>query len=159
MAFVLLCNDFKANDALPPKFTCAGEGHSPPLWWNDAPKTAVSFTVMLVDVEAPGGAFTHWVLFDLPSLTRRLSSGVPAIEILPQLGRAHQAKSDATGKVGYAAPCPPAGAPHRYAFRIFALDRMLALPPSAAAKSADVKKAMQGHVVGSAELLVSVARK
>ncbi|MEP6689665.1 MAG: YbhB/YbcL family Raf kinase inhibitor-like protein [Gemmatimonadaceae bacterium] len=120
---------------------------------------AVSFTVMLVDIEAAGGALTHWVLFDLPSMTRRLSTGVPAIETLPQLARARHAKTDASGKVGYAAPCPPPGPPHRYAFRIFALDRTLSLPTTAPAKPADVKKAMQGHIVGSAELLVSVVRK
>src|SRR5689334_19059963 len=113
MAFALLCNDFKSGDALPSQFTCDGKSGSPPLWWNDPPKATVCFVLMLVDTDMPGGNWTHWVLYDLPKLTRRLPSGVPATEILPQLGRARQAKNEVEGKVGYSAPCTKGT--HRFA--------------------------------------------
>ncbi|MDQ6828469.1 MAG: YbhB/YbcL family Raf kinase inhibitor-like protein [Gemmatimonadota bacterium] len=158
MAFVLLCNDFKTGDAIPKQYTCDGANQSPPLWWNDSPKGAVSFGLLFVDLDAPGGNLIHWVLFDLPSMTRRLPSGMPGIEVLPQLGRARQTKNDVNAKIGYTGPCPPKGSSHKYVFKLVALDQTLGIA-GAAAKPADVTKAMQGHILGSAELLCTYARK
>jgi phosphatidylethanolamine-binding protein (PEBP) family uncharacterized protein len=31
-------------------------------------------------------------------------------------------------RIGYGGPCPPAGAPHHYVFRIYALDRNVGPP-------------------------------
>ncbi len=158
MAFALLCNDFKNGDVVPKQYTCDGANQSPPLWWNDSPKGAVSFALLFVDLDAPGGSLIHWLLYDLPSPTRRLPSGMPGIELLPQLGRARQTKNDVNGKVGYTGPCPPAGSSHKYVFKLVALGRILSMP-AATAKSSEVTKAMQGHILGSAELLCSYARK
>ena len=54
------------------------------------------------------------------------------------------------GKSGYDGPCPPSGT-HRYFFKLYALDTMLDLPPSA--KAGDIEKAMKGHILDKAELI------
>jgi len=60
------------------------------------------------------------------------------------------------GEIGYAGPCPPPGKPHRYYFRIFGLDRMLDLREGASA--ADLRKAMQGHVLQVGEAVATYGR-
>jgi hypothetical protein len=42
--------------------------------------------------------------------------------------------------------------PHRYFFRLFALDAELPLPPGA--RRDEVRQACAGHIVGTAELVV-----
>ena len=53
-------------------------------------------------------------------------------------------------RTGYGGPCPPIGR-HRYFFKLYALDTML--PDLAKPSKADLLKAMEGHVVGQAELV------
>jgi Raf kinase inhibitor-like YbhB/YbcL family protein len=50
---------------------------------------------------------------------------------------------------GYGGPCPPTGS-HHYHFTLSALD-VPTLGLQAGATKADVEKAMQGHVIGTAE--------
>jgi Raf kinase inhibitor-like YbhB/YbcL family protein len=52
--------------------------------------------------------------------------------------------------IGYHGPCPPPGSPHRYSFRLYALDEKLGLAPEATKE--ELTKAMQGHVLAQAEL-------
>ena len=54
-------------------------------------------------------------------------------------------------KEGYGGPCPPPGKPHRYFFKLYALDSKLSLKGSST--KADVEKAMQGHILGQGELM------
>lgn len=59
-------------------------------------------------------------------------------------------------KIGYGGPCPPPGKAHRYFFKLYALDRMLNLKPGASKR--DVEQAMQGHILGEAELMGTYQR-
>jgi Raf kinase inhibitor-like YbhB/YbcL family protein len=54
------------------------------------------------------------------------------------------------GRIGYGGPCPPAGKPHRYIFKIFALDAVLDIKPAASRN--EVLKALENHIIGKAEL-------
>ena len=54
-------------------------------------------------------------------------------------------------RTGYHGPCPPPGKAHRYFFRLYALDAVLDLEPSAT--RFDLDKAMKGHVLAQAELM------
>jgi hypothetical protein len=105
------------------------------------------------DPDAPGRTFVHWVLYDLPPTTRQLPEGVPQEVTLTNGGV--QGKSD-FGRYGYGGPCPPSGT-HRYFFKLYALDKLLKLPPGA--KKADVVKAMEGHVLASPELMGRYSRR
>jgi hypothetical protein len=57
---------------------------------------------------------------------------------------------------GYGGPCPPLGRPHRYFFRLYALDTVLNLPAPVHRKEVDA--AMKGHVLAQAELMGTFGR-
>jgi Raf kinase inhibitor-like YbhB/YbcL family protein len=57
---------------------------------------------------------------------------------------------------GYGGPCPPPGGPHRYFFKLYALDITLNL--SAGATKAQVEEAMEGHILGKGELMGKYGR-
>jgi len=100
------------------------------------------------DPDAPSGTWVHWVVYDLPGITRSLPEDLPKQESLPTGGRQGMSSFE---KVGYGGPCPPPGNPHRYFFKLYALDAKLSLKPGASKST--LEKAMQGHVVSKAELM------
>jgi Raf kinase inhibitor-like YbhB/YbcL family protein len=137
----------------PKRNTCQGEDISPDLAWTDAPPAARSFALILDDPDAPSGTFTHWLLWDIPASTHELPQDLPRT---PQLtGGARQGRNG-FGKNGYNGPCPPPGTPHRYYFRLFALDTTLGVKAGAA--RGELERAMEGHVLGSGELMARFAR-
>ena len=155
MAFTLASPAFHDRSPIPEKFTCDGADVSPPLAMTDVPSGARSFALICDDPDAPGGTFVHWVLYNLPPHTRSLPEGVPALDALPDLGGARQGRNDFR-RVGYGGPCPPPGKPHRYEFRLYALDTALALKGTPA--KADVERAMEGHVLGTARFVGTYER-
>jgi len=146
MPFILSSKSFSKNATIPKKFTCDGADVSPELSWSDPPTGTISLAMIADDPDARVGTWTHWVLFDLPPETRDLSEAVPKIEQLPNGAR--QGRNDFP-KIGYNGPCPPPGKPHRYFFKLYALDTRLNL--KAGASKQEVERAMHGHVLGSAE--------
>lgn len=54
-------------------------------------------------------------------------------------------------RIGYGGPCPPAGKPHRYFFKLYALNAKLDL--TAGANRKELEKAMKGHVLAEGELM------
>jgi Raf kinase inhibitor-like YbhB/YbcL family protein len=139
---------FREGEAIPRPYTADGKDVSPPLRWADPPPGTKGFALVCDDPDAPGGAFVHWVLFNLPADRRELPEGVPAREELD--GGAKQGKND-FGKVGYGGPAPPPGAPHRYVFRLYALDTPLDL--AAGATQGQLIPAMRGHVLAEGQLM------
>ncbi|MBN1270611.1 MAG: YbhB/YbcL family Raf kinase inhibitor-like protein [Kiritimatiellae bacterium] len=136
---------FAMGAAIPPKYCCSQV--SPPLAWGDLPPGTQSIAVLCDDPDAPAGDWVHWVIFNLPADTTKLDEGVPKSAKLPN--GAVQGVND-YGRNGYDGPCPPPGARHRYAFKVFALDTRLALGPTA--EKSDLLKAIKGHVLAQGEL-------
>jgi Raf kinase inhibitor-like YbhB/YbcL family protein len=58
-------------------------------------------------------------------------------------------------RTGYGGPCPPIGR-HRYFHKLYALDTRLKLGRPT---KADVEKAMEGHVLGRAQLIGTYEKK
>ena len=139
---------FSAGETIPKKFTCDGPDVSPKLSWSEPPAKTQSFALIADDPDAPVGTWIHWVLFDLPADTKELAEGVAKLEQLPNGAR--QGRND-FGKIGYGGPCPPPGNPHRYFFKLYALDAKLNL--KAGSTKADVERAMKGHILAQAELI------
>jgi Raf kinase inhibitor-like YbhB/YbcL family protein len=153
MSFQLATTAFSAGGAIPRKFTCDGPDISPKLTWNDPPAKTQSFALIMDDPDAPVGTWVHWVIYDLLANTRELAEGVAKQEQLPNGAR--QGRND-FGKIGYGGPCPPPGKPHRYFFKLYALDAKLGL--KAGAIKADVERAIKGHILTQAELIGRYAR-
>ena len=139
---------FDPGGAIPKKFTCDAADISPALVWSESPAGTQSFALIVDDPDAPVGTWVHWVLYDLAAGVRELGEGVPGQEELP--GGARQGRNDFR-KIGYGGPCPPPGPPHRYFFKLYALDARLNLKPGA--RKADVEAAMKGHILAQGELM------
>ena len=151
LAFSLSSSAFAAGQSIPSLHTCEGEDVSPPLAWTAPPPGTRSLALIVDDPDAPDPAaprmvFAHWVLYGLPPVSGALAQGVPA-SALPAGTR--QGTNDFR-RAGYGGPCPPIGR-HRYFFKLFALD--VVLPDLGAATKAELERAMQGHVLATAELI------
>ncbi len=145
MPFILR-SVFENNGKIPKKYTCDGDDLSPPLSWEGVPGAA-SYVLIVDDPDAPAGVFTHWILYNVPSNLTSLPEGVPKGK---ETAYGLQGRND-FGDYGYGGPCPPRGKPHRYFFKLYALNSTLDLQPGA--RRSDVERAMRGHVIGEAQLV------
>ena len=140
---------FAPGAAIPARYTCSGADVSPPVSWSGAPGEAKSAALTVIDPDAPGRPFTHWVLFNIPAGTTDLPEGGP----LPS--GSVEGRND-FGSTGYRGPCPPPGSRHHYHLKVYALDTMLSLR-SGATESA-FEDAIKGHVLASGELVGTFKR-
>lgn len=147
MALTVSSSAFKEGDRIPAKYTCQGQDVSPPLAWGEPPAGTQSFALIVDDPDAPGGVFTHWVLFNIPPDSRNLPEAVPTQAELAS--GAKQGKND-FGRTGYGGPCPPPGRPHRYQFTLYALDQPLGLEGGTSKKQ--LLSAMEGHILAQGQL-------
>ncbi|MDW8326466.1 MAG: YbhB/YbcL family Raf kinase inhibitor-like protein [Anaerolineales bacterium] len=145
---------FTEGSPIPAQYTCDGRDVSPPLRWSGAPEGVRSFALIADDPDAPAGTWVHWVLYNLPANTIELPEGIPPTESVAGGGR--QGRND-FGRLGYGGPCPPRGKPHRYFFKLYALDTMLDLP--ARATKQDVERAMRGHILAEGQLMGTYQRR
>jgi len=155
-SFTLRSAAFADGASIPSQYTCDGPDRSPPLAWSGAPPATKAFALICDDPDAPAGTWVHWVLFHLPAALTGLPDNVAKTGTLKELGGAAQGNN--TGqKIGYSGPCPPPGKPHRYFFKLYALDAGLAL--RAGATKAQLEQAMQGHVLAQAQVVGTYGRK
>jgi Raf kinase inhibitor-like YbhB/YbcL family protein len=138
---------FQEGGNIPSKSTCDGSDTSPPLQITGVPSEAKSLVLIADDPDAPGGLFTHWLVWNIPPQTNSISEG--------SAPKGVHGTND-FGKPDYKGPCPPPGT-HRYSFKIYALDRELDL--RGGAKRSQLDAAMKGHVVAQGELVGRYARR
>lgn len=139
---------FRAGERIPADYACTGKNESPPLSWQGVPYGTRSITIICEDPDCSTGTFIHWILYNIPPGMKGLDRGVPKKPVLPD-GSAHGLND--FGKMEYGGPCPPPGKPHRYVFRVFALDAPLALRSPVTRKG--ITAAMTGHILGQGELV------
>lgn len=137
---------FQNNGSIPSRYTCDGQNLSPGLSWTDPPAGTGSYALIVDDPDAPMGLFVHWVVYNLPATARQLPEGVPGNDDVQ--GGGLQGVNDFP-QPGYGGPCPPPGKPHRYFFKLYALDTKLNL--QAGARKKDLEQAMKGHVLAEAQ--------
>ncbi|MDR3627243.1 MAG: YbhB/YbcL family Raf kinase inhibitor-like protein, partial [Ignavibacteriaceae bacterium] len=148
MALQLFSTAFKEGEFIPAKFSCEGTNISPQLHWSGIPKGVNSFAIIVDDPDAPGGDFVHWIIFNIPGNFIELHENVTPSRNIPDevmLG------TNDFGRIGYGGPCPPEGKPHRYAFKIYALDTILHHLETGATKQ-QLLDAMKGHILAEAQL-------
>lgn len=154
MAFKLESSAFADGQPIPERYTCDGEDVSPPLAWTDVPDDTSSLALVCDDPDAPIGTWVHWVLYNIPPGEPGLPAAVPAVEAMENSAR-HGWNS--WRRHGYGGPCPPGKKPHRYVFKLYALDTMLDF--KSGGKKKHLLKAMKGHILAEAQLMGTYTRK
>ena len=157
-AVITLTSSSVADGALPAKYTCDGAGISPALAWGTPPSGTQSYALITTDLDTPIRLLhrhpgVHWIIYALPATARELPEGVAP---QPQLADGTLQGKNAISNTGYAGPCPPGSASHRYAFTLYALDARPDLPPGAGER--ELVKALRGHVIGKGQLVASFHR-
>jgi hypothetical protein len=153
MPFELKTTASAAGGEIPKKHTCDGADVSPALNWNHAPAGTQSFALIADDPDAPVGTWTHWIIWNIPAQTTALPEGVP--KVVDSGDGARQGRNDFK-RIGYGGPCPPPGKPHRYFFRLYALDAKLDV--KAGAGRSELEQAMKEHVLAHTELMGTYRR-
>lgn len=142
MAMELTSPAFAPMGTIPRAHSCEGANLSPPLNWSGVPEGTMTLLLTCDDPDAPRGVFHHWAAYNIPATATGLDAG-------ERLGEA--ALNDFR-KPGYGGPCPPPGdRPHRYVFRLFALDTRLS--PASGARCPELATLAQGHELARAELI------
>ena len=140
---------FKEGENIPSKYTCDGVNISPQLRWNTVSAGVKSYAIIVEDPDAPGGDFTHWIIYNIPASVNELHENVTPSRNIPDevmLG------TNSFGRIGYGGPCPPPGKAHRYFFRSYALNTILHHLESGATKQ-QLLKAMEGHIIEQGHLM------
>lgn len=147
--FAISSSDIADDQPIGQAYTCDGADRSPQLSWPEAPPGTRSFALIMDDPDAPNGTFRHWAAFNIPPGTRAIAGGQSA---------GTEAVND-FGKSGYGGPCPPRGhGPHRYRFKLYALDvDRLSLP--AEAKVEQVEEQARRHQIAMAQITGTYERK
>jgi Raf kinase inhibitor-like YbhB/YbcL family protein len=147
MGFMLKSSAFEDGAMIPQKYSCEGDNVSPPLSWSGAPKGTKSLALICDDPDAATGTYVHWLLWNLPPDTLSLPEGAPPEIVLADV----QQGLESWPPAGYFGPCPPPGKPHRYFFKLYALDTELTLPVDA--EKVAIEQAMEGHILAQTQLM------
>lgn len=151
---VISTTAFEPGGYIPEKYTCDGLDISPQLSWSGAPESTESFALIVDDPDAPGGTFTHWVIYNISASRNELPEGVDADKIVKK--GCSQALNDFRA-AGYGGPCPPPGGPHHYHFKLYALNTVLDVPSHMTRRA--IEAAMKGHVLAETEIVGLYKRK
>jgi Raf kinase inhibitor-like YbhB/YbcL family protein len=99
------------GDTVPVRFTCDGDGVSPPLSWSGVPEDSAELRISVRDPDAPRGTFIHWLVNGIDPSSSGVDEGA-----VPAGGKV---ETNSFGETGYGGPCPPrGGGPHRYVFTV-----------------------------------------
>jgi Raf kinase inhibitor-like YbhB/YbcL family protein len=107
------------TSSIPRAFTCDGGGRQPTITWGPLGPSTAAVVVEMLDPDAPGGTFTHWLAYTTtrPAVVRFLGA--------PPHPQWIEGRND-FDVTGYGAPCPPAGSTHHYVVVVSALDHPIA---------------------------------
>lgn len=113
MTIVLTSPAFADGGAIPARYSRDGDDVPPPLRWTGIPAGTAELALVVVDHDAPRGAFVHWIVAGLDPTLDGIDDGVATRKV---------EGVNSWGEVGYGGPQPPRGdPPHRYVFTLYAL--------------------------------------
>jgi Raf kinase inhibitor-like YbhB/YbcL family protein len=152
MPFTITVHGFAPGEAIPKANTGEGGDASPQLDWSGEPEGTQAFVLIADDPDAPAGTWNHWLLWDIPAHVHTLAE-----KFRP--GAIGSSGTNDFRRTGYGGPYPPKGhGPHRYFFRLYAVDRpLLGVPPGS--RRADLDRALSGRVIGEAEYMGTYERR
>jgi len=134
------------GETIDARFTCDGDDLSPALTWEGVPEGVQELALAVEDPDAPGGTFTHWLVYGIDPGSGGLPEGA-----MPD----RQGEND-FGDTGYGGPCPPGGEEHRYVFRLLALHEPIRLEPGAKRRAFD--ETVVAYLLAEARLTAMYAR-
>ena len=142
---------------IPKKYTGEGEDLSPPLAWSNLPEGTEELALICDDPDAPTAEpWVHWVIYKIPADANGLPEGVAASRQLTEPAGAVQGENS-WPTIGYRGPMPPPGhGPHRYFFKLYALDTKLRVEPGASKE--ELLEKMSGHVLAQGQLMGTYER-
>jgi hypothetical protein len=143
----ITCPILQPNNFLPSKYTCDGEGMNPPLKIENIPEKAKSLALIMDDPDAPGGTFTHWLVWNIHPVISEIEENSVPLDAVEGMNSANQE--------GYTPPCPPSGT-HRYRFKLYALDQYLSLEKKISQN--DLENEIKKHLIDSTELVTQYQR-
>ncbi|NLS01036.1 YbhB/YbcL family Raf kinase inhibitor-like protein [Rhizobium sp. P38BS-XIX] len=147
MALILISKAFADAEPIPEKYALEGKNMFPPLAWGGAPEDTRSFALIVEDPDAPSGTFRHCGIANIPARWTSLAESIDT----SQEGALRFYQND-FGNARYDGPQPPDGdPPHRYIFRIAALDVPRLTLPEAVGVEAMWTQA-QKHTLAEASL-------
>ena len=144
--------NFTAGGMIPAKYSCDADKVNPQLDFAGVPASAKSLALIIDDPDVPktmipSGEFVHWIVWDLAPTTKGIAEADKSASTMGLNG---------TGKPGYYPMCPP-DKEHRYYFKLYALDKMLT--GAKITNKQELLAAMQGHIVGQAEVMARYPKK
>jgi len=102
------------------RYSCDGQAVSPPLVWSEGPEMTRAYGLVLTAVDDPTTVL--WAMADIPIGTRNLVEG-----LAPQ---GAVVSVNASGTLGYQAPCPDAGVTQQFEITIYAQEFPLESAPN-----------------------------
>jgi Raf kinase inhibitor-like YbhB/YbcL family protein len=151
-ALQLVIPAFNQGAAIPRQHTCDDADLAPALEWSGEPSGTQSFALIVDDPDAPVGTWNHWLLYDIPASLRSLAQGFKP-------GHVGLSGVNDFGRQGYGGPCPPKGhGPHRYFFRLYAVD-VPSLGLKAGANRSQLDRALAARVLAEAQYMGRYERK
>jgi Raf kinase inhibitor-like YbhB/YbcL family protein len=150
MTLTLRSPAFESGTPIPARFDHERGDLSPALIWDGVPEGAAGLVLLVDDPDAPvEGSFVHWVLYNLDLARQGVAEGEVPAEAM--------AGANGFGVPGYLGPAPPPGDdPHRYVFRLLAVDEPVSLKGLPSYQ--DVDMAVTGHTLGEARLIGTYQR-
>lgn len=144
---------FSNGQTIPKGYTADGKNVSPPIKWSQPPSGTKSLALICDDPDAPAGTWVHWVVYGIPANTTELIEAASSDGKLPNGAKQG---SNSFRRAGYGGPSPPPGRPHRYFFKVYAVDVDLSAEPEADAKRIEQK--ISGHTLASGQLMGTYGR-
>jgi Raf kinase inhibitor-like YbhB/YbcL family protein len=136
---IVTSDSFEKNEYIPGIYTCQGDNINPFINYSNFPAEVKTVALIMDDPDAPGGTFTHWIMWNINPDQAIDENSHPGIQ-----------GKNSKNEIGYTGPCPPTGT-HHYHFKIFALDKKLDLPEGSS--RTDLENAMHGHILAWGELI------
>lgn len=102
------------------RYTCDGEGISPPLVWGEGPEMTRAYGIVLTAQDDPDTVL--WAMADIPLQTRNFVEGITPDGAIVSV--------NASGALGYQAPCPDAGVTQQFEIAVYAQEFPLESAPN-----------------------------
>jgi len=139
---------FAHQNPIPSQYTCDGGDINPTLQITEVPSQAKSLALIMDDPDAPGGTFTHWLMWNIDPATTLIEEGSRPEGVVEGVNSASETR--------YIGPCPPSGM-HHYHFKLYALDSMLDVPSKTS--KTHLEEEIKKHLIKSAELVGTYQRR